>query len=191
MNHVATTRTLNETRRFMGCYGTREEDRPACAHTRRTGEVGGWLCVKRQHRAGALRARLSATVQLPCGNSWTLQFQKSRTCEDANSTRHTLVLERIPATSAPTVQTAKRCHVRLFGRLEPLVEMLSTTDRAISPHSSPGMVKVLHLMWYRLLPYIWGVTLSPCWRSSVLAVFQRVLSCPVDELDFFGRVAQL
>jgi len=38
--------------------------------------------------------------------------------------RHTLVLERIPATSAPTVQTAKRCHVWLFGRLEPLVETL-------------------------------------------------------------------
>ena len=37
---------------------------------------------------------------------------------------HTLVLERIPATSAPSVQTAKRCHVRLFGRLEPLVETL-------------------------------------------------------------------
>jgi len=38
--------------------------------------------------------------------------------------RHTLVLEKIPATSAPTVQTAKRCHVWLFVRLEPLVEML-------------------------------------------------------------------
>jgi len=45
----------------MWWYGTREEDRPACAHARRTGEVGGWLCVKRQHRAGALQARLSAT----------------------------------------------------------------------------------------------------------------------------------
>jgi len=33
--------------------------------------------------------------------------------------RHTLILEWIPATSAPTVQTAKRCHVCLFGRLEP------------------------------------------------------------------------
>jgi len=38
--------------------------------------------------------------------------------------RHTLVLERIPDTSAPTVQTTKVCHVWLFGRLEPLVEML-------------------------------------------------------------------
>jgi len=38
--------------------------------------------------------------------------------------RHTLVFERIPATSAPTVQTAKPCHVWLFGRLEPLVETL-------------------------------------------------------------------
>jgi len=37
---------------------------------------------------------------------------------------HTLVLERIPATSAPTVQTAKPCHFWLFGRLEPLVETL-------------------------------------------------------------------
>jgi len=84
-NHVATTRTLNKTRRFMGWYGTREEDRPACAHARRTGEVGGWLFVKRQHRAGALRARLSTTVQMPCGTSWKLQFQKGRTCKDANS----------------------------------------------------------------------------------------------------------
>jgi len=39
--------------------------------------------------------------------------------------RHTLVLQWIPATSAPTVQTAKRCHVWLFGRLEPLVETLA------------------------------------------------------------------
>jgi len=38
--------------------------------------------------------------------------------------RHTLVLERIAGTSAPTDQTAKRCHVCLFGRLEPLVETL-------------------------------------------------------------------
>jgi len=38
--------------------------------------------------------------------------------------RHTLLLERIPAISAPTVQTAKRFHVWLFGRLEPLVETL-------------------------------------------------------------------
>jgi len=37
---------------------------------------------------------------------------------------HTLVLEQIPANSAPTVQTAKRCHAWLFGRLEPLVETL-------------------------------------------------------------------
>jgi len=33
--------------------------------------------------------------------------------------RHTLVLEWFPATSAPSVQTAKRCHVWLIGRLEP------------------------------------------------------------------------
>jgi len=37
---------------------------------------------------------------------------------------HILISEKIPATSAPTVQTSKRCHVWLFGRLEPLVEML-------------------------------------------------------------------
>ena len=37
--------------------------------------------------------------------------------------RHVLVLEKIPATSAPTVETAKRCHIWLFGRLEPLVVM--------------------------------------------------------------------
>ena len=37
--------------------------------------------------------------------------------------RHTLLLERIPATSAPTVQTTKRCHAGLFARLEPLVEI--------------------------------------------------------------------
>ena len=63
--------------------------------------------------------------------------------------RHTLVLERIPATSAPTVQTAKRCHVWLFGRLEPLVETLYQswptrlsqdyyTDRAGAQQPSPN-----------------------------------------------------
>jgi len=39
--------------------------------------------------------------------------------------RRISVLEKIPATSPPTVQTAKRCHVWLFERLERLVEMLS------------------------------------------------------------------
>jgi len=54
--------------------------------------------------------------------------------------RHTLVWERIPATSAPTVQTAKRCHVWLFGRLKPLVETLKQacleTPRVVWP--TPG-----------------------------------------------------
>ena len=49
----------------------------------------------------------------------------NRSIYGSSQPRHTLVLERIPATSAPTVQTAKRCHVWLFGRLEPLVETLS------------------------------------------------------------------
>jgi len=126
MNHVATTRTVNETRRFMGWYGTREEDRPACAHARRTGEVGGWLCVKRQHRAGALRSRLSATVQLPCGNSWKLQFQKRRTCKDANSRwRAPLGLLLEQAQRCPPLerlhqwlQTSKESNVAPFGRLD-------------------------------------------------------------------------
>ena len=48
----------------------------------------------------------------------------SRSIYGSSQPRHTLVLERIPATSAPTVQTAKRYHVWLFGRLEPLVETL-------------------------------------------------------------------
>ena len=49
----------------------------------------------------------------------------NRSIYESSEPRHTLDLERIPATSAPTVQTAKRCHVWLFGRLEPLVETLS------------------------------------------------------------------
>jgi len=48
----------------------------------------------------------------------------NRSIYGSSHPRHALVLEKIPATSAPTVQTAKRCHVWLFGRLEPLVEML-------------------------------------------------------------------
>jgi len=48
----------------------------------------------------------------------------NRSIYGSSQHRHTLDLERIPATSAPTVQTAKRCHVWLLGRLEPLVETL-------------------------------------------------------------------
>ena len=43
----------------------------------------GGFGVKREHRAGA---RLSATVQMPCQNSWKLHLQKRRTRNDANST---------------------------------------------------------------------------------------------------------
>jgi len=49
----------------------------------------------------------------------------NRSIYGSSHPRHTLVLEKIPATSAPTVQTATRCHVWLFRRLEPLMEMLS------------------------------------------------------------------
>jgi len=54
---------------------------------------------------------------------------------------HTLVLERILATSAPTVQAAKRCHVffRLFGRLEPLVETLSERLHQCSQKPKPNV----------------------------------------------------
>jgi len=48
----------------------------------------------------------------------------NRSIYGPSQTHYTLVLERIPATSAPTVQTAKRCHVWLFRRLEPLVQTL-------------------------------------------------------------------
>jgi len=56
----------------------------------------------------------------------------NRSIYGSSHPRHTLVLEKISATSAPTVQTAKRCHVWLFGRLEPLVEMFSVRLDAIN-----------------------------------------------------------
>jgi len=49
----------------------------------------------------------------------------NRSIYEPSQPRHTLVLERIPATSAPTLQKAKRSHVWLFGQLKPLMEMLS------------------------------------------------------------------
>ena len=65
--------------------------------------------------------------------------------------RHTLVLERIPATSAPTVQTAKRCHVWLFGQLEPLVKTLSSHCLS-GPGDEPSAVQELHWAVSRPLP---------------------------------------
>jgi len=48
----------------------------------------------------------------------------SRSTYGSSRPRHASVLEKIQATSARTVQSAKRCHVWPFGRLEPLIEML-------------------------------------------------------------------
>jgi len=48
--------------------------------------------------------------------------------------RRTLVWERMPATIAPTAQTAKQCHVWPFGRLEPLVETLSHRGATANPN---------------------------------------------------------
>ena len=57
----------------------------------------------------------------------------NRSIYGSSQPRHSLVLVRIPATSAPTVQTPKRCHVWLFGRLEPLVETLSAPTLPSNP----------------------------------------------------------
>jgi len=65
-----------------------------------------------------------------CSDGWSHRWRLS---EGSSQLRHTLGLERIPATSAVTFQKAKRCHVWLFGRLEPLVEMLSERYRR-RPH---------------------------------------------------------
>ena len=57
----------------------------------------------------------------------------NRSIYGSSHPRHALVLEKIPATNAPTVATAKLCHVSQFGRSELLVETLSA-----QPFSASG-----------------------------------------------------
>jgi len=106
-----------------------------------TGHAFYWLSWSEQGSRG-LAKRLGASPNRPVWSGAAVQAPKEGRSREATTRcikglenvnrsiygpsqpRHTLVLERIPATSSPTVQTAKRCHVWLFGRLEPLVETL-------------------------------------------------------------------
>jgi len=85
--------------------------------------------VRRQFENCGYRRQYSKSAYAPlCRRCIKGLENVNRPIYGSSQPRHTLVLERIPATSAPTVQTAKRCHVWLFGRLEPLVETLSVVS---------------------------------------------------------------